>query len=110
LDRVLLDTGSDSSIFATDELAALGLVPEPGDRLRRIAGIGGREYVLTKRVEKLTVGPMEMPGFDIQMGAMQYGFPIQGVLGMDFLLKTAAIIDLGELEVSWRGEETSSPS
>lgn len=110
LDRVLLDTGSDSSVFATDDLAPLGLVPEPGDRLRRVVGVGGREYVLTKRVEKLALGPIQMSGFVIQMGAMQYGFPIQGILGMDFLLKTAPVIDLGELEILWKEQEPSPPS
>ncbi|HYO17002.1 MAG TPA: retropepsin-like aspartic protease [Thermoanaerobaculia bacterium] len=102
--------GSDSSIFATDDLAPLGLVPEPRDRLRRIVGVGGREYVLTKRIEKLSFGPIQMSEFLIQIGAMEYGFPIQGVLGMDFLLKTAPVIDLGELEISWKEQEPSPPS
>jgi hypothetical protein len=31
---------------------------------------------------------------------MDYGFPIQGLVGMDFLLSSAAIIDLGRLEIS----------
>lgn len=51
-----------------------------------------------------------MSEFLIQIGAMEYGFPIQGVLGMDFLLKTAPVIDLGELEISWKEQEPSPPS
>jgi hypothetical protein len=30
---------------------------------------------------------------------MDYGFEIQGILGMDFLLQAGAIIDLGELNL-----------
>jgi hypothetical protein len=30
---------------------------------------------------------------------MAYGFPADGVLGLDFLVRTGAIIDLGRLEL-----------
>lgn len=100
LDRVLLDTGSGASVFAADEVARLGVVPEPADVLRRIVGVGGTEFVFSKRVGKLVLGNLETEDFEIQIGAMDYGFPIQGLLGMDFLLKSAAIIDLGRLEIS----------
>ncbi len=35
LERVLLDTGSAATVFAVDEIATLGIVPEPADRARR---------------------------------------------------------------------------
>jgi len=100
LDRVLLDTGSGASVFAVDEVARLGVVPEPADVLRRVVGVGGTEFVFSKRVGKLALGNLEAEDFEIQIGAMDYGFPIQGLLGMDFLLRSAAIIDLGRLEIS----------
>lgn len=100
LDRVLLDTGSGASVVAADEVARLGVVPEPTDVLRRIVGVGGTEFVFSKRVGKLVLGNLEAEDFEIQVGAMDYGFPIQGLLGMDFLLRSAAIIDLGRLEIS----------
>jgi predicted aspartyl protease len=100
LDGVLLDTGSGASVFAADEVARLGLVPEPTDVLRRVVGVGGAEFVFSKRVEKLTLGDLSAENFEIQVGAMDYGFPIQGLLGMDFLLRSAAIINLGRLEIS----------
>ena len=100
LDRVLLDTGSDRSIFSTDEVSQLGIFPDPKDVLRRVVGVGGVEFVVTKQVEKIALGEIEIPEFVIQMGAMNYGFPIQGLLGLDFLLRSAAVIDLGEMEIS----------
>lgn len=49
---------------------------------------------------RLSLGELGASDFEIQVGAMDYGFPIQGLVGMDFLLSSAAVIDLGQLEIS----------
>ncbi len=97
--RVLLDTGSGGSVFAADAVRNLGIEPSGDDILRRIRGVGGAEFVYSKRVESLAVGNMSVEAFEVQIGAMEYGFPLQGLLGMDFLLATRAVIDLGSLEI-----------
>src|SRR4051812_14093867 len=94
LDRILLDTGSGASVFSADEVSQLGIVPEPTDVLRRVVGVGGTEFVFAKRIGRLVLGDLEAADFEIQVGAMDYGFPIQGIVGMDFLLRSAALIDL----------------
>jgi hypothetical protein len=99
LDSVILDTGSASTLFASDGLLELGIVPEPTDSLRRIGGIGGVEFVFTKRIDRLAVGEIAILDFEIQVGAMEYGFPAQGILGLDFLLRAGAFIDLDRLEL-----------
>jgi hypothetical protein len=99
LHRVLLDTGSAGSVFAADVVDALGIGPESTDRIRRILGVGGSEFVYSKRVEELALGGMKATDFEIQVGAMRYGFPLDGIIGMDFLLLTGAIIDLAALEI-----------
>ena len=35
----------------------------------------------------------------VQIGAMDYGFPIQGLIGADFLTETGAVLDLNRLEI-----------
>lgn len=99
LDRVLLDTGSAGSVFAADVVDALGIGPESTDRIRRILGVGGSEFVYSKRVDELALGDLKVTDFEIQVGAMRYGFPLDGIVGMDFLLSTQAIIDLATLEI-----------
>jgi hypothetical protein len=42
---------------------------------------------------------MQVKAFTIQIGAMDYGFHIQGILGMDFLLQAGTVIDLKDLEI-----------
>jgi hypothetical protein len=99
LDWVVLDTGSGSSVFSSDELLKIGVATEPDDLLHRIIGVGGREFVVAKRIDVLMLGDMGLRGFEIQIGAMRYGFPIQGILGLDFLLNVGAVIDLEKLEI-----------
>ncbi len=99
LERVLLDTGSATTVFAVDEIATLGIIPEPTDRIRRLVGIGGIELVLAKRIQSLTLGDIQVRDFSIQIGAMKYGFPIQGLLGTDFFVQARVVLDLGLLEV-----------
>lgn len=99
LERVLLDTGSAATVFAVDEIATLGIVPEPTDRIRRVVGVGGIELVLAKRIESLAVGNIQVRDFSIQIGAMKYGFPIQGLLGTDFFVQARVVLDLGLLKV-----------
>jgi hypothetical protein len=99
LEKVLLDTGSAATMFAVDEVAKLGLVPEPTDAIRRVVGVGGSEFVVAKWIEKLTLGEIEVRKFPIQVGAMDYGFPIQGLLGTGFFVQARVVLDLGRLEV-----------
>lgn len=99
LQRVILDTGSASSVFAADEVSRLGLLAEPQDVLRRIRGVGGSEFVFAKQLDALRLGELRVDAFEIQVGAMDYGFPLQGLLGLDFLRQAGAVIDLRELEV-----------
>ena len=99
LDSVILDTGSASTLFASDRLLELGIVPEPSDSLKRIRGIGGVEFVFTKQIDRLAVGEIAILDFEIEVGAMDYGFPAHGILGLNFLLRAGVLIDLHRLEL-----------
>ena len=99
LSDVILDTGSAGTIFAADRLLEIGVAPEPADAIRRIRGVGGTEYVFTKSLDRLAVGEMEIDRFEIEIGAMDHGFPADGILGLDYLLKAGALIDLRRLEL-----------
>jgi hypothetical protein len=100
LDRVLLDTGSAGTLVAVDKLLSLGLQLESTDTIHRIRGVGGSEFVFTKRVDTLSVGKLALNNFEIEVGALQYGFPLDGVLGLDFLYQVKAHIDLERLLLS----------
>jgi hypothetical protein len=100
LANVLLDTGSAGTLFATDQVLAVGLQQyEANDPVQRIRGVGGAEFVFIKRIDRLSVGELQVNDFDIEVGAMDYGFAIDGIIGTDFLLQVGAVIDLSRLEI-----------
>lgn len=68
--------------------------------IRRIRGVGGTEFVFSKRVDELSVGDLSVSHFDIEVGAMDYGFDLDGIIGLDFLRAVRAKIDLGALTIT----------
>lgn len=98
---VLIDTGSASTVLSADAVAPLSISPEPGDRLRTLRGVGGRELVFTRRMDRIEIGGQGLDGFEAEIGGMDYGFSINGILGMNFLLGTRAVLDLANLEIRW---------
>ena len=101
---VLLDTGSATTILAADQLSRIGIVPEPSDILYTIRGVGGIETVFTRRIGQLRIGQRKVSDFEIEVGGMDYGFAIQGILGMDYLLEAGAIINLRDLSLEFSNE------
>ena len=99
LKNILLDTGSAGSIFSTDQVVDIGLTYEPDDVVHRIRGVGGSEFVFTKRVDILKVGTLQVANFEIEIGAMNYGFDMGGIIGLDFLTHVGALIDLDRMEL-----------
>lgn len=100
--NVLLDTGSATTIFSADVLGSIGIAPSPDDRLRRVAGIGGTEIVYEKHLDLIRLGSYEIPDFVVQIGNMHYGFEIEGILGMDFLKHSKAVIDIDADDIRFR--------
>ena len=75
----------------------------PEDRLSTIRGVGGSEVVFRRRVDCLQVGEKGLVNFDLEVGGMDYGFAINGILGMDFLTESKAIIDLHTMRLTFNG-------
>lgn len=51
LKRVLVDTGSGSTIVSTDLAESIGIIAEEDDMIYRISGVGGSEFVYSKKIE-----------------------------------------------------------
>ena len=99
--NVLVDTGSASTLFDADRVAQVGLVPAPTDTLHTLRGIGGTEVVFVHQVDRLAVEEFGLDNFELEIGTVDYGFPINGILGMDFLTRTGAILDLEALTLEF---------
>ena len=68
--------------------------------IRLIRGVGGTEFVFSKPVDGLSVGNLGVGHFDIEVGGMDYGFDLDGIIGLDFLRAIRAKIDLGALTIT----------
>jgi len=98
LANALLDTGSAGALLAADQVLAVGLQYEADDPVQRMRGIGGAEFVFVKRIDLLSVGELQVNDFEVEAGAMDYGFAIDGIIGTDFLASISASATFGHLE------------
>ena len=99
---IVVDTGSASTMLSTDVVAQIGIAPELHDVLHVVRGVGGTEVVFSRRVDRLQVGPRAVEQFEIEVGGIDDAFDINGILGLDFLLCTGAIINLGTLQLGFK--------
>lgn len=93
LDNVLIDTGSAGTIFNANVVEKIGVVPEKNDLVDTIRGIGGVEYVYVKNFDLIQFGDISQKDFEVEIGNMDYGLEIDGILGFDFICSARLIID-----------------
>ena len=101
VENVLVDTGSASTILAVDAVRSIKIYPLPEDTLHTIHGVGGSETVFSRVVDYVQLGEQRLANLEIEIGGMDYGFEINGILGMDFLTKVGAIINLRNMHIGF---------
>jgi predicted aspartyl protease len=94
LKHVLLDTGSAGTVFNADIVDEIGVRVEPGDLLNTIRGVGGVEVVYSKRFDFVRIGEISLQGIEVEIGEMDYGMQIDGILGFDFIRSAGLVINL----------------
>src|SRR6185436_17038091 len=67
-----------------------------------LRGVGGREYVFVRHVDRLAIGGHGLDVFEVEIGELDYGLEIGGILGMDFLCAAGAVVDLDRLTIEFR--------
>ena len=100
LDRMVVDTGSAGTIFAVESMEPLDFQPLGESTLHEVFGIGGSELVYRMPLDAVTLDDtMSAVNFPIEVGAMDYGLDINGIIGTDFLMQVGAVIDLAKMEI-----------
>lgn len=95
--RVLVDTGSGSTVISTDLAESIGIIPEKNDTIYRISGVGGSEFVYSKKIDSVRIGEMKTGIFELEIGAMNYGFDLDGIIGLDLFQQLMVVINIDEL-------------
>ena len=96
LRNVVLDTASSGTAFAADVLSGF-LLPQPTDTFDQVRGVGGYEQIVRTHVDRLAVGELAVNDLAIEISAMDYGFELDGIIGLNFLMATRAVIDLSRM-------------
>ncbi|WP_249870155.1 hypothetical protein [Oceanobacillus saliphilus] len=65
----------------------------------RVSGVGGSEFVYSKTVDLVKVGDMKTTDFALEIGAMNYGFDLDGIIGLDLLRNLKVIINIDDLKL-----------
>ncbi len=99
LEKVLLDTGSAGTIFNADVVGKIGVVPESEDIVDTIRGVGGIEYVYTKDFDSVDFDGVRIDHFQVEVGSMDYGMKIDGIIGFDFIQRAGLVIDVERMQV-----------
>ena len=100
--HILIDTGSATSIFSADYVAQIGIFPSSQDILHTIRGVGGIEVVFRRTLESIRIGEFFLASCPVDVGGMDYGFDMNGILGMDILIRAGACIDLQHREIRFQ--------
>jgi predicted aspartyl protease len=107
LRNALLDTGSHSTILATESVESIDLRPEQTDVIREIFGIGGTEAVVEMRVQRLVLAEGSIVGFTVELGGMDYGIDLDAIVGLDLLRELGAVIDLRTMQLHVNQQESA---
>src|SRR5699024_3138519 len=101
LNNVLIDTGSAGTIFNVNKLEEIGVKPESDDVTRTIQGVGGFEFVYTKNIDQIVISDrIKANHFLIELGSMDYGLDIDGMIGYDFMKEVGLVIDLKSFHIT----------
>ncbi|RHW38373.1 hypothetical protein D1B33_05685 [Lysinibacillus yapensis] len=101
LNRVLIDTGSMSTVVAAVKAEKIGIMPEDKDIIYRISGVGGTELVYSKLIDYIKMESIKVENFSIEISAMDYGFELDAIIGLNLLQCMKAKINIDKLLLQW---------
>ncbi|OEF96661.1 hypothetical protein [Desulfuribacillus alkaliarsenatis] len=55
------------------------------------------EYVFLKKIDLIELNGLQIKDFTVDIGVMDYGIEIDGIIGTDFLMKVRGVVDLDKL-------------
>lgn len=99
INKVVIDTGASHSIISTDAVEELGLDIEDTDEIIVSVGIGGKQFSIIKQVDGVEFNGFRIDNCKIDIGEINFGGAINGLLGLDLLMKAEVILDLKNLRM-----------
>lgn len=98
IENVVIDTGAAETIISPDVAEDIGIVAELSDNVNSFYGVGGSLHnFFSKEVDEICVGQVKLEKTKLDFGVIDPKGYINGLLGLDLLMKLGVIIDLKKL-------------
>lgn len=108
LNNVLIDTGSGDTLFKMDRVEEIDISIDMNDSIETIHGVGGSEFVYKKIIDEIRLENSHSRNVKVEIGIMDYGFDIDGIIGIDFLKQIGVIIDLEQMKIYSRNDKKNN--
>lgn len=100
IENIVIDTGAAESIISPDVVEDIGIVAELDDSINSFYGVGGSIHnFFSKNVENIKFGNQELNKIKIDFGVIDPKGDINGLLGLDLLMKFGIALNLKELTI-----------
>lgn len=101
IENIVIDTGAAETIMSPDAVEDIGIFAELEDSVNSFYGVGGSLHnFFSKNVEKVKLGEVNLEEVKMDFGVIDPKGYINGLLGLDLLMKLGAVIDLKRLSVT----------
>jgi len=87
VNNIILDTGAAHSLMDRSAVEPLELVTDDDDIIVTMAGIGGNDYAVRKKIDSLTFSSHTIKNPSIDFGNLDAHPGINGLLGADVLVQ-----------------------
>jgi predicted aspartyl protease len=96
---VVVDTGAAHTIIDPDVVHEAGIKAEAGDKFITMYGVGGEHYAYRKNIDCIEIGDGKLNDISLDFGIIDEEGIINGLLGLDVLMKLGIKINLDKLEL-----------
>jgi predicted aspartyl protease len=100
IDHIVIDTGASESIISPDAVDDIGIYAEVGDKIISLSGVGGSVHnAFVKKIDEVKFGELSIKDFEIDFGIIDANGDINGLVGLDILMRAGVVLDLKELSI-----------
>ncbi|MDC3413504.1 retroviral-like aspartic protease family protein [Aquibacillus sp. 3ASR75-11] len=99
IENMVVDTGAARTLISQDIVEDIGLQVELQDRIVTYFGVGGKEHAFRKQVGQIQISDFMVQKVEVDFNDFGYD-DINGLLGLDLLMKAGFNIDLLNLEMN----------
>lgn len=105
INNIVIDTGAAESMISPDIVDDIGIYAELGDRIISFYGVGGSLHnSFAKVINNVKIDSYNIKDLEIDFGIIDTKGEINGLLGLDILMKAGADIDLKNLVLKLNDE------